>query len=69
MFVLAVVEDKLKTLPEQFARDSRDVLMEQIDKKYVSSVVCASQCISVCLCTPLSPALPLTPHIISTTTN
>jgi len=39
MFVLAVIEDKLKTLPEQFDRDSHDVLIEQIDKKYANKVI------------------------------
>jgi DNA-directed RNA polymerase III subunit RPC8 len=39
MFVLAIVEDKLKILPEQFDRDSRDVLIEQIDSKYSNKVL------------------------------
>ena len=39
MFVLAIVEDKLKTLPDQFDRDSSEVLIEQIESKYSNKVL------------------------------
>eukprot|EP00605_Chrysophyceae_sp_TOSAG23-4_P000622 GSChrysophyteH1.ASY1.ANO1.701.1 assembled CDS len=39
MFLLAVLEDTLRILPEQFDRDSKDVLIEQIDHKYSNKVL------------------------------
>ena len=39
MYLLAVVEDKLKILPEQFDRDTSEVLIEQIDEKYSNKVL------------------------------
>jgi len=39
MYVLAVVEDKLKTLPGQFEGDAAEVLIEQIEIKYTNKVL------------------------------
>ena len=39
MFLLAVIEDKLKTLPDQFERDSDAVLLDQIDIKFANKVL------------------------------
>jgi len=39
MYVLAVIQDKLKILPEQFGRDTAEVLIEQIDIKYSNKVL------------------------------
>ena len=39
MFLLAVIEDKLRTLPDQFARDSEAVLLDQIDIKFANKVL------------------------------
>ena len=39
MYVLAVIQDKLKILPEQFDRDTSEVLIEQIDIKYSNKVL------------------------------
>jgi DNA-directed RNA polymerase III subunit RPC8 len=39
MFLLAVIEDTLKTLPDQFERDSGEVLLEQIDLKFANKVL------------------------------
>lgn len=39
MFVLEVVEVKLKTHPDQFDRDTKIVLIEQIEMKYLNKVI------------------------------
>lgn len=39
MYVLAVIQDKLKILPEEFDRDTSEVLIEQIDIKYSNKVL------------------------------
>ena len=39
MYVLAVIQDKFKILPEQFDRNTTDVLIEQIDIKYSNKVL------------------------------
>ena len=39
MFLLSVVEDKLKTVPDQFDRTPTDVLIEQIELKYANKVL------------------------------
>lgn len=39
MFLLAVMEDKLKTIPEDFNRDPEEVLVEQIQTKYGNKVM------------------------------
>lgn len=39
MFVLAVVEDKLKIVPEQFSRDSVEILTELIETNFVTKVL------------------------------
>ena len=47
MFVLVVVEDKIKTLPDQFNRDPVRVLEDQIEIKYCNKIlVDAGLCIS-----------------------
>lgn len=39
MFVLGVIEDKLRILPDQFDRPSSEVLIEQIDIKYTNRIL------------------------------
>ena len=39
MFVLTVIEEKLKILPEQFDCDSREVLIGQIELKYANKIL------------------------------
>jgi DNA-directed RNA polymerase III subunit RPC8 len=39
MFIISVVEDMLKIVPEQFERDFVDVLIEQIESKYNNRVI------------------------------
>jgi DNA-directed RNA polymerase subunit E'/Rpb7 len=34
MFVLTVIEDKIKTTPDQFDQDLTDVLLKQIEMKF-----------------------------------
>ena len=47
MFVIAVIEDKLRTLPDQFARPPSEVLIEQIDIKYTNKVLLG---VGLCVC-------------------
>ena len=39
MFVIVSMEDKLRTSPEDFQRPSKEVLIEQIEKKYANKVI------------------------------
>eukprot|EP01038_Epipyxis_sp_PR26KG_P016772 gene16772-22951_t len=39
MFLLAVIEDKIKTIPEQFDQSPLEVLIEQIEEKYSNRVI------------------------------
>ena len=39
MFLLSVIEEKLKILPEQFHTDSKIVLIEQIEQKYANKIL------------------------------
>eukprot|EP01032_Pedospumella_encystans_P019957 gene19957-22684_t len=39
MFLIAEVEDKIKTAPDQFGRDAAEVLKEQIEIKYANRVL------------------------------
>ena len=39
MFVLAILDDMIRTLPDQFDRKSSDVLIEQIEMKYSNKVL------------------------------
>ena len=39
MFVLAIIEDNIKTAPDQFDRDPTEVLIEQIDLKYTNKIL------------------------------
>jgi DNA-directed RNA polymerase III subunit RPC8 len=47
MYVLVELQDKLKILPEQFDRDTAEVLAEQIDIKYSNKVMLD---IGLCVC-------------------
>eukprot|EP00596_Hydrurales_sp_CCMP1899_P005851 CAMPEP_0119046812 /NCGR_PEP_ID=MMETSP1177-20130426/49064_1 /TAXON_ID=2985 /ORGANISM="Ochromonas sp, Strain CCMP1899" /LENGTH=224 /DNA_ID=CAMNT_0007020491 /DNA_START=39 /DNA_END=710 /DNA_ORIENTATION=- len=48
MFLLAVIEDKLKTVPEEFDRDATEVMLEQIDMKFANKIILeVGLCISV----------------------
>ena len=39
MFILSVIEDRLKIPPEKFSRDHKEVLVEQIDIKYANRIL------------------------------
>jgi len=39
MFLLTVIEDKIKILPSQFGRNSLDVLKEQVEIKYTNRII------------------------------
>ena len=39
MFVLEIVEDKVKTQPDQFERSMREIIIEQIELKYVNKII------------------------------
>ena len=39
MFVLVVLQDLIRTIPEDFDRDSMNVIKEQIELKYVNKVL------------------------------
>jgi DNA-directed RNA polymerase III subunit RPC8 len=39
MFVIEILEDKVKAQPDQFDRCLRDVIMEQIELKYVNKII------------------------------
>lgn len=39
MFVISVVEDKIRTLPEEFSRPTLEVLQEQIEIKYSNKII------------------------------
>lgn len=47
MFLLSIIEDKLKTAPEQFDRNANDVLIEQIELKYANKVLLN---VGLCIC-------------------
>ena len=47
MYVLVVLQDKLKIQPEQFDRDTADVLIEQIEIKYSNKVILD---VGLCVC-------------------
>jgi hypothetical protein len=38
MFVLAIVEDKIKIAPEKFDQDNTDMILEEIDQKFINKV-------------------------------
>jgi hypothetical protein len=38
MFLLSVVEDNIKVSPEQFGRDLTEVIIEQLEIKYLNKV-------------------------------
>ena len=38
MFVLVVLEDKLKIAPEKFDQDNTKVILEEIDEKFINKV-------------------------------
>lgn len=38
MFVLTIIEDKIKTTPDQFDQDLTDVLLKQIEMKFCNKV-------------------------------
>lgn len=38
MFVLAILEDKIKIAPEKFDEDHTDMILEEIDQKYTNKV-------------------------------
>lgn len=40
MFVLTLIEDKIKVAPEQFNRDLTEVVVEQIEMKFANKVSC-----------------------------
>jgi DNA-directed RNA polymerase III subunit RPC8 len=39
MFVLAILDDILRIMPDQFHRSSSDVLIEQIELKYANCIL------------------------------
>jgi DNA-directed RNA polymerase III subunit RPC8 len=39
MFVLEILEDKVKAQPDQFDRSLKDIIMEQIELKYVNKII------------------------------
>lgn len=39
MFIVSVIEDRLKIPPEKFSRDHKEVLIEQIDIKYANRIL------------------------------
>ena len=47
MFVLSVIEDKLKVVPESFLRPMSEVLQEQVETKYSNKVVLE---VGLCVC-------------------
>mmetsp|Transcript_29648 Transcript_29648/g.42334 ORF Transcript_29648/g.42334 Transcript_29648/m.42334 type:complete len:146 (+) Transcript_29648:23-460(+) len=47
MYVLAVIEDKLTTIPEFFDRQRSEVLIEQIEVKYSNKVILD---VGLCIC-------------------
>ena len=38
MFVLVVVEDKIKIIPENFDSDNTEVILDEIDQKFINKV-------------------------------
>lgn len=47
MFVLAIVLDTIKTIPENFNRDPKEVIIEQIEIKFVNKVLAD---VGLCIC-------------------
>ena len=47
MFQLAVIEDKIKNIPESFLRPLSEVLQEQIEIKYSNKVIVD---VGLCVC-------------------
>jgi len=47
MFVLAVVLDTIRTIPENFNRDSKEVIIEQIEIKFANKVLAD---VGLCIC-------------------
>ena len=38
MFVLVVIEDKIKIIPEKFDTDNTEVILDEIDEKFINKV-------------------------------
>ena len=57
MFVLVILEDKIKIAPEKFDQDNTDMILAEIDQKFINRVgewesvsVSVSECVSVWVC-------------------
>lgn len=42
MFVLVILEDKIKITPELFDQDNTDMILAEIDQKFINKVSCLS---------------------------
>jgi DNA-directed RNA polymerase III subunit RPC8 len=47
MFVLSTVQEKVKIAPEEFNRDTTEVIIEQIEIKFLNRIICD---VGLCIC-------------------
>jgi DNA-directed RNA polymerase III subunit RPC8 len=58
MFILSVIQEKIKISPENFSRPTKEVIIEQIDMKFANRIL---HDVGLCICFygALRPTTPL----------